>query len=106
MPGVECLFLRFLEVLILEDVRRGADQAEADALLAGVAGRKGVAVEHDNFVRVAMAAIMNNFVNAGLADGVTCVEGPFRMVSPAVMGVRAFSSLELQPGVARSRHAN
>ena len=72
----ECLFL-LLKILILEDIRRGANQAEAYIVRAGIAWRKGVAAQHDHFVSAAMSAMMDDLVNTGLLDGLAGAErGP------------------------------
>lgn len=67
------LFL-LLEILILEDVRRSANQAEAHVVGAGIAWREGIAAEHDHFVSVAMFAMMDDLVDAGLCHGLAGAE--------------------------------
>ena len=60
--------LRLFEVGILENVRRGTHQAEADAVAAGVALGEAVAGDHYRFVRCAVIALVQHLVDAGVRD--------------------------------------
>ena len=68
------MLLWVLEILILKDVGCGADQAEADALGAAIAGRERVAPEHDYFVSRAVGVVMNNLINSAFDDRLSGVE--------------------------------
>ena len=68
--SVRTLF-RFFEVGVLEDIGRGADEFEADAVAASVALREAVTGDHDGFMRGAVVAFVQDLVDAGLGDGST-----------------------------------
>lgn len=60
----------FFEIFVAEDVRCGADEAEADAIHAGVAGGEVVVGDHDDFVRGAMLRVVYDFVNSRFENAV------------------------------------
>ena len=76
----------FFEVFVLEDVRRSPDQPEANFILTSLAIGKMFAADHDNFVRLAVRMVMNNFVDARLrhllASAVNSVAWATASVSP------------------------
>lgn len=55
------------EVLVLEDIGRGAHQAKENASLTGFARWESIAREHDYLVRLAVGAVMSYLVNTGFA---------------------------------------
>jgi hypothetical protein len=84
--------LLFLEVLVLEDVRRCPYQPKADFLLAGFAVREMLAADHDDLVGLAMFTVVDDFVDAGLANDFS---GPI-----------ASAAIRLSAAVARSLDAS
>lgn len=57
------------EIFVVKNVRRGADQAETDLGLAGLAFGKQFAAMQDGFVRSAVRVVMQDFIDAGLGNG-------------------------------------
>ena len=58
------------EVAVLEDIGRGADQAESDLFVAGVTQWKRGSLEHDDFMRLAVVAAVNDFIDSGFLHGI------------------------------------
>jgi hypothetical protein len=79
---------RFPEVLILKDVRRSPNQAEAHPFLAGIARRKGIAVQHYHFMGNPVSMIVDHFVNSGLSDCLSRAKQTFGMVRTPRMWTR------------------
>ena len=63
-----CELFGFFEVGVLEDVRRGADQFEADAVTTGIAFGEAVAGDHNGFMGGAMIAFVQDLVDARLSN--------------------------------------
>src|SRR5215472_1800580 len=74
MLSPECLLLRLFEILILENIRRGANETEAHQVSAGIASGKRILTQQDYFMRGAVTAIMNHLIDAGFAHGFTRAE--------------------------------
>lgn len=62
--GAVLASLQVLKILVLKDVRGGADQAEPDAFGAAITGRERVAFQHDHFVSGAVGAVVDNLINS------------------------------------------
>jgi hypothetical protein len=76
--------LLFFEVFVLKNVGSGAHKPEPHLLFAGFAIGKALAADHHHFVCVAMIAIVDHFVNAGLPNGITsAIPSAVRLVSSA-----------------------
>jgi len=58
-----------LRVGVTEDVRRGADKFEADAIAQVSQLGEAVAGDHDSFMRVAVVALVQDLIDAGFGDG-------------------------------------
>ncbi len=76
------LFLLF-EILILEDIRRGADESEPDILIAGLAVGKSIAGDHDDLVSGSMLAVVDHLVDSGLPNDITGLMAAKRGVGAA-----------------------
>src|SRR5438270_4434159 len=87
--------LGLAKILVLENVRRGPDQAEAHQFLAGIARRKGIAVQHHHFMRNAMGVIMDYLVNPGLPHGLSRAEQIGRTVGTSRMWTRLAPAFHL-----------
>ncbi|SRR6266571_1989261 len=72
LGGTELFIL--LEVLILENVGRGANHTEAHAILAGLACGEGFTADHDHLMCGAVVAFVDDFVNSRLAHGIAGLE--------------------------------
>ena len=56
--------LRLLEILILKNIWRCANQPEAYLVAAGVARGKSIPAQHDDFVRRPVGTIVNHLIDA------------------------------------------
>src|SRR5215472_1283388 len=97
MLSADCclLFLHFFsKIFVLEDIRRGADKAEADFVFAGFAVGEVLAADHDDFVGFAVVAVVDNFVDARLANGIAGAISP--AIAPAAAMTRILESAALK----------
>jgi hypothetical protein len=69
------LSLRFFEIFILKNIRRGTHQAEANFDLAGIAGWERVPGEHYNLMSAPVLLIVDYFINAGFTHSFPGAEG-------------------------------
>lgn len=90
-----------LKILILKDVRRGAHQAEADAISTGIAWRKRVSSEHHHLMSAAMRAVMQHLINSGLNHRLAGVEGFASVLFTWRMVTRPSFTVQLEPMVAQ-----
>ena len=81
------------EILILKDVWRGANQAEAHPLLTCIAGGKSISVEHHYFMGNAMTAVMDHFINSSLAHSLTRAKNSLRTLCASRMWTRLAPAL-------------
>ena len=61
----------FFEVLILENVRSGANQTEADFVFARFALGKALSADHYGFVSFPVFTVVGHFIDARLPDRIS-----------------------------------
>ncbi len=66
--------LALAEIFVLENVWRCPDQPEADPFFAGIASWEGIPVQHDYFMRHAMAMVVNYLINSSLTHSLPGAE--------------------------------
>src|SRR5258708_7683827 len=66
--------LLLFKILIMKNVRSRAYQPEADAVFTRLAKGKSITMEHYGLMGFTMVAVVDYFVDPGLANGFTCAK--------------------------------